>query len=436
MRILIIGSGGREHAIAWSLKQSPQPTELFIAPGNGGTQALGRNVSFDVTRHEEVIGFVRRESIDFVIVGPEQPLVDGLSDALRKESIPVVGPSAAAAQLEGSKAFSKSFMSRHGIPTAAYRTFSSDQSDEALDFVREEGAPIVVKASGLAAGKGAMVCMTLAEAENAVRGLMKDDMLGDAGSTVVIESFMTGEEASLFVLTDGVDFSILAPAQDHKRIGEGDIGPNTGGMGAYAPAPVMTTDLMNAAIERVIRPTLEGMVNEGMPYQGILYVGLMITEEGPKVVEYNCRLGDPEAQVVLPLMKTDAVDVFAALAHGTLSGLEVESYEGAAACVVLASAGYPGSYEKGKAISGIGEMSDSNGSSSAGGEAAVIFHAGTRVSESGELQTNGGRVLAVAARGVTLQVALDEAYRTVSQIDFDGVQFRRDIGHKGLAHND
>lgn len=423
MRILIIGSGGREHAIAWALHHSATPTALFIAPGNGGTESIGINVALDASDKGAVSSFVEKEEINLVVIGPEQPLVDGLSDRLRASGIPVVGPSAAAAQLEGSKAFSKAFMQRHDIPTAAFQTFEKGEMEAALAFVRKEGAPIVVKASGLAAGKGAIVCETLEQAESAVQNLMGDQLLGEAGATVVIESFMEGEEASLFVLTDGSAFILLPTAQDHKRIGEGDTGPNTGGMGAYAPAPVMTDIRIDQAVEQVVLPTLEGMADEGHPYQGILYVGLMITSEGPKVVEYNCRLGDPETQVVLPMLDCDVAELFMALASGALDTVDVGMHEGSSACVVMASAGYPGGYEKGKSISGINEASELSDT--------VVFHAGTR-RDGMDTVTSGGRVLAVSARGGTLQEALDRAYTGVDAIDFDGATWRGDIGHKGL----
>jgi len=382
-------------------------------------------VDVNISQSADVIRFVEHEAIDFVVIGPEQPLVDGLADALRSAGTPVVGPSAAAAQLEGSKAFSKDFMARHGIPTAAYRSFERGQLDNALAFVRQEGAPIVVKASGLAAGKGAIVCETLADAESAVRELLGEGRLGDAASTVVIESFMEGEEASLFVLTDGEDYVLLPTAQDHKRIGEGDTGPNTGGMGAYAPAPVMTQSRIRDSVKMVVEPTLEGMKAEGHPYQGILYVGLMITSEGPKVVEYNCRLGDPETQVVLPMLSSDVAVLFHALATGSLASVDVTLHEGASACVVMASEGYPGSYEKGKVISGLesGNADDS----------VVIFHAGTR-RDGDALLTSGGRVLAASARGANLKEALDRAYSGVAAINFEGAVWRRDIGHRGLDH--
>lgn len=387
---------------------------------------MGSNVDLDVSRASDVVRFVSDEHIDLVVIGPEQPLVDGLADALRKRGTPVVGPSAAAARLEGSKAFSKDFMARHGVPTAAYRSFERGQLEDALAFVREEGAPIVVKASGLAAGKGAIVCETLSDAENAVRELLGEGRLGAAAETVVVESFMEGEEASLFVLTDGEDFVLLPTAQDHKRIGEGDTGPNTGGMGAYAPAPVMTHEQIRLAVERVVTPTLEGMKAEGHPYQGILYVGLMITTEGPKVVEYNCRLGDPETQVVLPMLDCDVVQLFYALATGSLSSFDVSMHVGASACVVMASGGYPGSYEKGMMISGLDGPED---------DAVVVFHAGTKPLEAGWV-TSGGRVLAVSARGKDLKQALQRAYERLETIHFDGAVWRSDIGHRGLARFD
>ncbi len=423
MRILIIGSGGREHAIAWAFHHSATPTELFIAPGNGGTDAIGKNVSLEASDHDAVNRFVSENDVDLVVIGPEQPLVDGLADALRDRDTPVVGPSAAAAQLEGSKAFSKAFMERHGIPTAAFRSFERGELEDALAFVRSEGAPIVVKASGLAAGKGAIVCETLPDAEQAVQDLLGDGKLGDAASTVVIESFMEGEEASLFVLTDGSEYVLLPTAQDHKRIGEGDTGPNTGGMGAYAPAPVMTEHQIQLAVDRVVEPTLRGMADEGHPYQGILYVGLMITDEGPKVVEYNCRLGDPETQVVLPMLSCDVVQLFHALATGSLGDVDVSMHEGASACVVMASEGYPGSYEKGKQIEGLDDASAR--------DQVEVFHAGTRRTDSG-WDTSGGRVLAVSARGRDLKETLDRAYAGVSDISFEGATWRRDIGHRGL----
>jgi phosphoribosylamine--glycine ligase len=424
MNVLVIGSGGREHALAWSLARSPRRPVIQVAPGNAGTADVAVNVQLDIGDHAAVIDHVRTHGIGLVIIGPEQPLVDGLANSLRAASIPVVGPDKAAARLEGSKAFAKAFMERHDIPTAASRTFTRDEAADAKAWIEKQGAPIVIKASGLAAGKGALVCLTMDEARTAMAGLLDDNALGDAADEIVVESFMEGEEASVFVLTDGKDFALLSPAQDHKRIGDDDTGPNTGGMGAYAPAPVMTPALSDEVLKRIVRPTLDGMAAEGTPYSGILYVGLMITSEGPKVVEYNCRLGDPETQVILPLLKSDALTVFEAVANGTLSDVDVQLHEGAAACVVMASAGYPGEYKKGFPIGGT-EMAEQL-------PGTVVFHAGTTRDEQGILRTNGGRVLAVAARATSLEGALSRVYTGVSLISFEGAQHRTDIGRKGL----
>ena len=427
MRILVVGGGGREHAIAWSLSRSRRPINLFIAPGNSGTASLGTNLAISVEDLPGILDFVRADEIELVIVGPEIPLVNGLADRLRAINVPVVGPSADAARLEGSKAFAKAFMARHGIPTASHRTFGSGQLDEALAFVSAEGAPIVVKASGLAAGKGAIVCATETEAIEAVTALLESGVLGQAGSEIVIENFLEGEEASLFALTDGTHYVLLSSAQDHKRIGEGDTGPNTGGMGAYAPAPVMTDELTSLVRTTIIEPTLEGMAAEGHPYSGVLYVGLMICADGPKVVEYNCRLGDPETQVVMPLLGSDAVDLFYRVANSELAGYDVSLLEGSAACVVMASSGYPGAYEKGKSITGIDAASASRD--------LVVFHAGVTGTDEASYATAGGRVLAVTALGNDLLEAVDRAYEGVRCIFFEGSYYRRDIGRKGLSRN-
>ncbi len=425
MRILIIGGGGREHALAWALARSPQQPELFIAPGNAGTAALGRNVALQPTDLDALLGFARAENIALTVVGPEQPLVDGLADRFETAGLRVVGPTAAAARLEGSKAFAKAFMQRHGIPTAAHRTFAGAQYAEALAFVEATGAPVVVKASGLAAGKGALVCLTLDEARAALDRLMRQRAFGAAGDEVVVEAFMEGEEASVFALTDGRDYRLLATAQDHKRIGEGDTGPNTGGMGAYAPAPVAGPTLLARVRREIIEPTLAGMAAEGCPYRGVLYAGLMITPEGPKVVEFNCRLGDPEAQVVLPLLETDLVEVFEKMADRRLGEVTLTQQAGAAACVVMASGGYPGAYEKGFPMDGLDTAGAMDG--------VVVFHAGTRRDDAGRVVTAGGRVLGVTATGTGLAEALRRAYRAVAAIGFEGAQYRRDIGQKGLA---
>ncbi len=426
MRILIVGSGGREHALAWALARSPEAPELFVAPGNPGTEGLGTNVPLAADDVEGLRAFAEREGIDLTIVGPERPLVAGIVDAFEAADLPVVGPSKAAARLEGSKAFAKAFMARHGIPTAAHRTFEAEEYEAARAYLDRRGAPIVVKASGLAGGKGAFVCRTLKDAHDALRSIMQERDLGAAGEHVVIEACMRGEEVSVFALTDGSDYVLLAPAQDHKRIGEGDTGPNTGGMGAYAPAPVVTEALLERIRHEVVEPTLAGMAEEGAPYRGVLYCGLMITEDGPQVVEYNCRLGDPEAQVVLPLLADDPVDLFRCLAHRELAGAPAATPGEAAACIVLASEGYPASYETGFPITGISEAEAVRG--------VTVFQAGTAHNGDEQLVTDGGRVLGVTATGPTLERALERAYVAADAIHFEGKTLRRDIGRKGLAH--
>lgn len=421
MNVLIVGSGGREHALAWKLAQSPLNPTLYCAPGNAGTASLGANIPLKVDDIDGILAFVERTQIELTVVGPEAPLVGGLVDRLEAAGHAVVGPTAAAAQLEGSKAFAKAFMVRHSIPTATYRQFTQETYADAVAFVKAEGAPIVVKASGLAAGKGAVVCMTLDEARAALDEMLQDGRFGEASEEVIVEAFMEGEEASVFALCDGDNYVVLAPAQDHKRVGEGDTGPNTGGMGAYAPAPVVTDDVLARVQATIIEPTLAGMKAEGHPYKGILYVGLMLTEEGPQVVEFNCRFGDPETQVVLPLLQEDLLDIFRKLTQGRLDEVSVASPAEACACVVLASNGYPGSYQKGFIISGLDAV-----------KGATVFHAGTTSTGDGHVATAGGRVLAVSAAGPTLADALDHAYAGVDQIDFEGKQYRRDIGQKGL----
>ena len=423
MHILIVGSGGREHALAWALARSPQQPTLHIAPGNAGTDALGENVPIPASDVDALAAFARQKPMDLVVVGPEVPLVAGLTDRLEDLGIATVGPSAAAARLEGSKAFAKAFMDRYGIPTAAHRTFAADAYDEAVAYVEAQGGPLVVKASGLAAGKGAVVCATTQEALQTLDEMMQQRAFGEAGDEVVVEEFMEGEEASVFAFTDGEHYVILPPAQDHKRAGEGDTGPNTGGMGAYAPAPIMTGRLLTQTCREIIEPVLAGMAAEGHPYRGILYAGLMITSDGLKVVEFNCRLGDPEAQAVLPLLDVDLADVFHKLANGRLAEVTLQARAGAAACVVLASGGYPGAYEKGFPINGL-DAAQENG--------ALVFHAGTR-REEGKVLTSGGRVLGVTGLGGDLRAALDAAYAAAEQIHFEGQQYRRDIGQKGLV---
>ncbi|MGI9175417.1 MAG: phosphoribosylamine--glycine ligase [Rhodothermales bacterium] len=422
MHILIVGSGGREHALAWALARSPQQPTLYIAPGNAGTEALGENIDLPASDVRALTEFAQEKAIDLVVIGPEVPLVEGLADRLEEAGIAAIGPSAAAARLEGSKAFAKAFMARYGIPTAAHRTFQADVYSEAVAHVEAQGGPLVVKASGLAAGKGAVVCVTTEEALQTLDEMMRQRTFGEAGDEVVIEEFMEGEEASVFALTDGEHYVLLPPAQDHKRAGEGDTGPNTGGMGAYAPAPIMTGRLLTQTCREIIEPVLAGMAAEGHPYRGVLYAGLMVTPAGPKVVEFNCRLGDPEAQAVLPLLDVDLADVFDKLASGRLQEVTLQARAGASACVVLASGGYPGTYEKGFSISGIEEAEETG---------ALVFHAGTGRNED-QVVTSGGRVLGVTGLGDSLGSALDAAYAAAEKIHFKGQQYRRDIGQKGL----
>lgn len=423
MNILVVGSGGREHAIALAVKKSPLCENLICAPGNPGMANLGRCVPVDVADPKALADLAEAEKVDLAIIGPEIPLVAGVVDEFRARGLRAFGPTAAAAALEGSKAFSKNFMKKYSIPTAAFETFTDLAS--AKKFLAEHPAPIVVKASGLAAGKGAVVCLTDKEANDAVEEMLGDKaVFGESGKTVVIEEFMEGEEASLFAVCDGKDYVLLSSAQDHKRVFDGDKGPNTGGMGAYTPAPVVTPEILSAVKSQIIEPTLKGMAAEGSPYTGVLYVGIMVTKNGPKVVEYNCRLGDPECQVVLPVYDGDLLALFDAAEKGELRNFNAPaSPKMSAAIVVMASAGYPGSYEKGKEISGI-EDAEATG--------ATVVHAGTKMAD-GKLLTNGGRVLGVVGTGKDLQAALDKAYEACGKIRFEGAFYRKDIGQKGLA---
>lgn len=422
MKVLVIGSGGREHAIASAVKKSPLCSELVCAPGNPGMTFLGKCLDVSVSDPVSIADLAEAENIDFTIIGPEIPLVAGVVDEFKKRGLRVFGPTAAAAALEGSKAFSKDIMKKYGIPTAAYETFTN--LSEAKTYLKKHPAPIVIKASGLAAGKGAVVCMTDSEAETALEEMLGEKaVFGESGKTVVIEEFMEGEEASLFAVCDGRDYILLSSAQDHKRVFDGDQGPNTGGMGAYAPAPLVTKELLSTVKTTIIEPTLDGMRAEGAPYTGVLYVGIMVTSTGPKVVEYNCRLGDPECQIVLPLYEGDVLALFDAAERGKLSEVSApETPAKSAAIVVLASKGYPGEYEKGKEIKGI-ENAEKAG--------AQVLHAGTVLKE-GRLLSSGGRVLGVVGIGDTLQAALDQAYAGAQEIHFDGVFYRKDIGQKGL----
>ncbi|MCI2240870.1 phosphoribosylamine--glycine ligase [Adlercreutzia faecimuris] len=423
MNILVLGSGGREHAIAWALAKSPRTDVLYVAPGNGGTADIAENVAdLDVMDADAVLRFVVERKIGLVVIGPEAPLVAGVADGLRAAGVAVFGPNAEGAQLEGSKAYSKAFMEANGIPTAAYARF--DACEPALAYVREQGAPIVIKADGLAAGKGVVVAETLEDAEEAVRDCF-EGAFGDAGKTVVIEECMTGPECSLLSFVSGGKSLPMAPAQDHKRAYDGDMGPNTGGMGVYSPVPIVTDDEM-AAMVAIMEKAAAATAAEpfATDYRGTLYGGFMLTPEGPKIVEFNVRFGDPETQVVLPRLKTDLVDVMAAVAEGRPQDVSLEWSDTWAVCVVLASEGYPGSYEKGKVILGIEEAEDIPG--------VTVFHAGTRVNADGELVTAGGRVLNVVALGDSFEEARERAYEACDLINFEGKQLRNDIGKRAL----
>ena len=420
-KVLVIGSGGREHALCWKLAASPQVAEVFCAPGNGGTGSVATNVAIAATDIDGLARFAREEQIALTVVGPEAPLVAGLADRFRAEGLAIFGPSAAAARLEGSKAFAKQFMARHGIPTAAYATFT--EVEPALAYVREQGAPIVVKASGLAAGKGVIVAETVAEGSAAVRAILAEGAFGDAGAEVVIEECLVGEECSVIAITDADALFTLPAAQDHKRIGEGDTGPNTGGMGAYCPAPVFTPELAEQVEREVLRPVVDGMRADGTPFAGVVYAGLMISPDGPKVLEFNVRFGDPECQPLMASLEDDLYAVLAAAAAGELAGHTPHPRPGAAITVVLAAGGYPRSYPKGDEITGIAAAEEDPN--------VVVFHAGTRF-DGDRLVTHGGRVLGVTGLGATLAEAKERAYAACDRIDFAGKTLRRDIGARAL----
>ena len=421
MRVLIVGSGGREHALAWGIAKSPKLEKLFVAPGNAGTEALATNVALDIADHQAVVDFARRERIDFVVIGPDAPAVAGLGDDLRAAGLLCFGPSKAAAQLEGSKSFTKALCDEMGIPTAAYRRSTS--ADEAIAYVRGRGAPIVVKADGLAAGKGVVVAETIEAAEAFIRDCF-GGAFGASGASVVIEEFLDGEEVSLFALCDGKNFVVLLEsAQDHKRAFDGDAGPNTGGMGAYSPAPVLTPELLEQARREIIEPTVRGMAARGMPFTGVLYAGLMITRDGPKLIEYNVRFGDPEAQVLIPRLESDLLDLLEATARGKLAGVVPRWRPEPCVTVVMATAGYPGSFERGSEIRGVENLDAPD---------LIVFHAGTQ-SEGERLVANGGRVLDVTALGPTIAEARDRAYAAVEAIDWPQGFYRHDIGWRAVG---
>lgn len=417
MNILVIGSGGREHALYWKLSESPQTEQIYAIPGNPG---MGASAAIALDDHAAILRFAKEHEIGLVVVGPEVPLMNGLVDELEAAGIRAFGPRANAAEIEGSKSFAKDLMKKYGIPTARYEVFTA--AEPARAYIRQEGAPIVVKADGLAAGKGVIVAMTEQEALDAVDAIMEDHSFGDAGARVVIEEFMEGEEASLLAFTDGTMIRPMISAQDHKRAYDGDRGPNTGGMGTYAPAPVMTPEMTERAVEEILKPTIAAMAKEGRVYRGCLYLGLMVTSDGPKVVEFNARFGDPETQVVLPLLDSDLVAIMCACADGTLADVPIRWKDGAAVCVVLASGGYPGHYEKGQEIHGLAD---------AEAMGALVFHAGTAMKD-GKLVTNGGRVLGVVGRGTDISSAVDSAYAAATKISFKDAYYRKDIAHRAL----
>ena len=424
MKILVIGSGGREHALAWKAAQSVGVEKVFVAPGNAGTarEAKLENIAINVTDTEALVAFARDHDIALTIVGPEAPLVIGVVDAFQAAGLRCFGPSAAAAQLEGSKAFTKDFLARHDIPTATYANFT--EVEPALAYLREQGAPIVVKADGLAAGKGVIVAMELAEAEAAVRNMLAGNAFGEAGHRVVIEEYLEGEEASFIVMVDGEHILPMASSQDHKRVGDGDSGPNTGGMGAYSPAPVVTPAVHARIMQEVIEPTVRGMAAEGMPYTGFLYAGLMIDASGaPKVIEYNCRFGDPETQPIMLRLQSDLVTLCQAAIDGQLDQCQAEWDSRAAVGVVLAAAGYPGDYPKGDVISGLDGCDTDD---------AKVFHAGTATRD-GQVVTAGGRVLCATALGETVGQAQQKAYALAERIHWNGMFMRRDIGYRAIA---
>ena len=420
--VLLIGSGGREHALAWSISQSEQLGELYAVPGNAGIADVCQCVDLDTSDFGAIISFVQKNEIDLVVIGPEQPLVDGLGDYLEARDVAVFGPSKAAARLEGSKAFAKKFMNQHDIPTASHRTFQQDEFDEVAEYVKRENRyPVVLKASGLAGGKGVFICKDQSEVEQRLSVLK--NKFKDASQTLVVEEFMEGEEASVFVISDGRTAKILGTAQDHKRIGDGDTGLNTGGMGAYAPSPLLDEKLIDQIDRNIIMPTISGMLVDDKPYKGILYLGLMVTEGQARVVEYNCRFGDPECQVILPLLKNDLLDLMWAAANENLHEKEIVTGNDYCCCVVMASDGYPVKYEKGFPISGFDELDNST----------VVFQSGT-AKKNGQTITDGGRVLGVVQKDSELKKAIDKTYREVEKISFKNVYYRSDIGQKGLKH--
>lgn len=422
MKVLIIGSGGREHAIAWKIAKSPLLTKLYAAPGNAGIAQHAECVAIQAEDVQGLLAFARQEKIDLTIVGPEAPLVAGITDLFQKEGLKIFGPSQQAAMLEGSKAFAKEQMTKFHVPTADYHIFSN--INEAKHYVIETEMPVVIKADGLAAGKGVIICESSQDAVSALTQMMSDKVFGDAGNQVIIEKMLEGEELSILAFSDGEKIVPLASSQDHKRAYDNDRGPNTGGMGAYSPCPQIPDAKVIEAVNLTIRPIIEGLAREGTPYRGVLYAGLMLTKDGPFVLEYNCRFGDPETEAVLPRLKSDLLAITAEIANGSLQSTQLEWDERSCLTVVLTSGGYPGFYHKGYSLSGHESFLDH--------EDMIVFHAGTSINEEGKVVTSGGRVLAVSALGENLRVAQEKAYRMVNQINYQDKTYRRDIGRRAL----
>ncbi|MFZ2150321.1 MAG: phosphoribosylamine--glycine ligase [Minisyncoccia bacterium] len=422
LKILIIGGGGREHAIGWKVRQSMRAGEIYFAPGNAGTSKIGTNMDIQATDIPKLLEFAKKENISLTLALPDDPLALGIVDEFKKENLRIWGPTKAASRLEWSKAFSKDFMKKHFLPTAKFEIFNN--IDSAKKYADEQILPIVIKASGLALGKGVIICETREDAHKTLEDIFINKIFGDAGKEIVIEKFLAGPEISIHVFSDGVNYKIIPPSQDHKKIGENDSGPNTGGMGTIAPLPFIGSKLIKEIEEQIVAQSIKAMEQEGTPFSGLLYPGLMLTKDGPKILEYNARFGDPETQTYMRLLDTDILDIFNACIDGTLDKVDIKWKSGFACNIVLASGGYPGNYEKGKVISGINEAETNPD--------IVVFHAGTKFDRS-NIVTNGGRVLGVSATGDKLKEALTKAYKAIESISFEGMQYRKDIGQKALS---
>jgi phosphoribosylamine--glycine ligase len=423
VNVLIIGSGGREHAIACKVKQSSLLEKLYTLPGNAGMVEISEPVNIKQNNFDEIIDFIKEKNIQFVIVGPEQPLADGFANILKNKNIPVFGPSKEAAMLESSKSFAKDFMRKYNIPTASYKVFTREQKSDVCDFLQNTKFPVVIKADGLAAGKGVVIAVSFDEAKETIEDFFDNNIFGNSADKIVIEEFLIGEEVSIFAISDGADFVLLSSAQDHKRIFDNDEGKNTGGMGAYSPAFVVDDTILNEIKETIVIPTIKGMKNEGKPFIGCLYCGLMITDEGAKVIEFNCRFGDPETQVVLPLIESDFLELLYLAATSELKNYKLSLSNKTALCVVMASSGYPDKYETGKIITGLKDTDNET----------LVFHAGTKIKD-GFFVTSGGRVLGITVLSNSLQEAISKVYSEVAKISFDGAYYRKDIGQKGLKY--